>query len=58
LSKPYLFYGRPAYKIDTDNEIRTDEYLNPICFIIKRNCVKKSQRIFPFDSGAFLNRVC
>ena len=35
----YFFYGRPAYKLDNENPIITDEYLFPVCFIDRKSVV-------------------
>lgn len=53
----YFFYGRPAYKIDNENKIITDEYLFPVCFIIDSSIVNNVKRIYPFDTGAFFKEL-
>lgn len=53
----YLFYGRPAYKIDFNNgNMRGDSLCCPISIILKPNSHIKIKRIYPFDSGGFQKR--
>ncbi|WP_145984275.1 hypothetical protein [Bradyrhizobium nitroreducens] len=49
----YFFYGRPSYRINS-NEGATglDHYL-PVCILFRSNAVAPIKRIFPFDSGGF-----
>jgi hypothetical protein len=50
----YLFYGRPAFKVEVDNPEQrvVDEYL-PTALILEPSVVSRIERIYPFDSGAF-----
>jgi hypothetical protein len=50
----YLFYGRPAYKKHSSSQISKYWEL-PTVFILDYDVVKKG-RIYPFDTGAFMNR--
>lgn len=45
----YLFYGRPAFRWDTPH--------SPIVFVFKTDARFQPVRIFPFDSGAYDNKL-
>lgn len=52
----YFFVGRPAYKYTSD--VSTSSYWElPCCFIFEFAAVSDVKRIFPFDSGAFSNKL-
>jgi hypothetical protein len=52
----YFFVGRPAYKYWSDG--REAEYWElPCCFIFEFATLQNIKRVFPFDSGAFHNRL-
>jgi hypothetical protein len=51
----YLFMGRPAYKL-TPNENPSDWQL-PVVFVVRFSKPPPLKRVFPFDSGAFKNRL-
>jgi hypothetical protein len=49
----YFFYGRPSYRVNSD-ELPTslDHYL-PVCLLFRSSSVSPIKRIFPFDTGGF-----
>lgn len=49
----YLFYGRPAYRVELEERPSQLYSSLPVCFIFKPNCISALKRIYPFDSGAF-----
>lgn len=49
----YLFYGRPAYRVNSQRLSSAIDAYAPVCFILRPNGVDPPKRIFPFDSGAF-----
>lgn len=51
----YLFYGRPAYRVAADASATRLRAALPVCFVLDRKCINNERRIFPFDSGAFIN---
>ena len=52
----YFFVGRPAYKYRSDE--REAEYWElPCCFIFEFEALKSVRRVFPFDTGAFHNKL-
>lgn len=53
----YLFYGRPAYKLNTDGKATSQSMRFPVCFLVKNSYVKIAKRVFPFDSGAFAREM-
>jgi hypothetical protein len=53
----YLFYGRPAYRKNSNEPSVSITSFAPICFLIRPDADLSPLRIFPFDSGAFLNGV-
>lgn len=50
----YLFYGKPSYR-STDRHSSRDMGRFPVSFVIRNKRLVDITRIFPFDSGAFLN---
>ena len=52
----YFFYGRPAYRAKDGNNARL-EFEWPIVFIFDPTKIPDIKRIFPFDSGAFADRI-
>lgn len=46
----YFFFGRPAYKWETEGD--ASDWELPVCFIFEY-AIKDAKRIFPFDTGAF-----
>lgn len=53
----YFYYGKPSYPVGEKlEEYRTDLEYAPVCFIVdfKKVSIYKA---FPFDSGAFVNKV-
>ncbi len=49
----YLFYGRPAYRVNSQRLSSAIDAYAPVCFILRPNCIAAPKRVFPFDSGAF-----
>jgi hypothetical protein len=52
----YLFYGRPAYRANTDKVIAL-EGSSPFCFIFSNDLIQSAERVSPFDTGALSNRM-
>lgn len=52
----YLFYGRPAYYVSNNIKSRMDSVYFPVCFILKPDKIKMGA-VFPFDTGAFANKM-
>src|SRR6202040_3163431 len=52
----YLFYGRPAYRAKEGNNARL-EFEWPIVFVFDAEKISGIKRIFPFDTGAFVQRL-
>lgn len=53
----YMFLGRPAYRPNYDEDATSLGSYFPICLILKKDISVKPKRIFPFDSGAFINNL-
>lgn len=51
----YLFYGRPSYKLN-DDDAATKYWQLPTVFIFDAD-VCQVERLYPFDSGAFENKM-
>lgn len=49
----YFFFGRPAYKWDTEGDACDWEL--PVCFVFQYE-LEGMKRVFPFDTGAFFTR--
>jgi hypothetical protein len=49
----YLFYGRPAYRVNSQRLSSAIDAYAPVCLVLRPDCVASPKRIFPFDSGAF-----
>lgn len=49
----YLFYGRPAYRVNSQILSSAIIAYAPVCFILRPSTAERPRRIFPFDSGAF-----
>jgi len=50
----YMFYGRPAYRTkESASELLA--WNNPIAFIVDKSKARRVRKIFPFDSGAFID---
>ena len=47
----YLFYGRPAYRVNSQVLSSAIDAYAPVCFIVRPGSVKAPRRIFPFDRG-------
>lgn len=52
----YTFYGKPEYKSNINVNVNIDDY-SKICFILNAEYFKDFNRIYPFDSGAFINKT-
>jgi hypothetical protein len=50
----YFFVGRPAYKKELGEEAA--EWELPVCFVVQYD-ISSAKRIYPFDSGAFANKM-
>ena len=51
----YFFAGRPAYKLN--NADNPAPWQLPLVLVLKQSCLVTAKRIFPFDSGAFSNKI-
>lgn len=51
----YFFYGRPAFRPNSDAEPSSLQHYFPVCLIFKPDISIAISRVFPFDSGAFHN---
>lgn len=52
----YLFYGRPAFRPNSDAEPSSLKHYFPVCLIIHPTWAVTIKRIFPFDSGGFIGK--
>lgn len=52
----YFFYGRPAYRVNSEIENNAILGFAPICLIIDGTKLPTPTRMFPFDSGAFVGQ--
>lgn len=52
----YFFYGRPAYRAAAQAQSNGLDAYAPVCIVLKPEAAPP-HRIFPFDSGAFHNRL-
>ena len=52
----YLFYGRPAYRVE-DSTKSSLEHNWPIVFVFEPEKLKDIKAIFPFDTGAFFFKL-
>ncbi len=52
----YLFYGRPAYRVNGDGALKF-EAACPFCFVFDPSVIEQAAAIFAFDTGAFSNRL-
>lgn len=53
----YLFYGKPAYSVAQKvNGTRTDSLYAPCCLIFKNSEIDIA-KVFPFDSGGYMNGI-
>jgi len=49
----YFFYGRPAYRDDSQIKPTRDVGFYPICFVFRSGIIgPKAERVYPFDTGA------
>jgi hypothetical protein len=49
----YLYYGRPAYRVNDEEKAANNPGNLPFCLIIRPDSVGDLKRIYPFDTGAF-----
>lgn len=49
----YLFFGRPAFRPNLQEESASLAHYAPVCLILKKDFRISTRRAFPFDSGAF-----
>lgn len=49
----YFFYGRPSYRVNTEEAATSLDFYLPVCLIFNAASVTPIKRIFPFDSGGF-----
>jgi len=49
----YLFYGRPAYRVNSQVLSSAIDAYAPGCFILRPSTAQRPRRVFPFDTGAF-----
>jgi hypothetical protein len=49
----YFFYGRPSYRVNSDEAPTSLEHYLPVCLLFRSTAVRPIKRVFPFDSGAF-----
>jgi hypothetical protein len=50
----YFFYGRPAYRVTCDKSMRTSARA-PVVIMMSPEVSASRQRVFPFDTGAFVD---
>jgi hypothetical protein len=55
-SYAFFFYGRPAYRVGNSNVVKL-EVSCPYCFIFNPKLLKRANKFFAFDTGAFGNRL-
>lgn len=51
----YLFYGRPAFRPNVNGEPTSLQHYFPVCLLLNPGSLPRIERMFPFDSGAFVN---
>ena len=51
----YFFYGRPAYRTDATNQLRT-RAVQPVVLVLRPDLQQQGKRLFPFDTGAFASK--
>ena len=49
----YFFYGRPSYRVSSQEQTTNAKSMFPICFILDPSCVSVISDAYPFDTGAF-----
>lgn len=49
----YFFYGRPAYRVNSQRLSSAIDAYTPVCLILRPKSLTMPKRVFPFDSGAF-----
>jgi hypothetical protein len=52
----FFFYGRPAYRVDTGKVVKLEASC-PHCFIFNEDLIRRSNKVFAFDTGAFGARL-
>ena len=51
----YLFYGRPAYRVNSGGDPTSLRHHFPVCLVFDPSFEVEPKRVFPFDSGAFFD---
>ncbi|HAS3594620.1 hypothetical protein [Vibrio vulnificus] len=49
----YFFYGRPSYRVSSQEQTTNAKSMFPICFILEPSSVSTISDAYPFDTGAF-----
>ena len=52
----YLFYGVPSYRVADYKKVVTNDELLPVCFVLDLSGFTQIDKIYPFDSGAFIEK--
>jgi hypothetical protein len=52
----YFFYGRPAYRVSTDNVVKSERFC-PFSFVFKPELAQLAAATHAFDTGAFFKRL-
>ena len=53
----YVFYGKPSYRVPENGKASKDAGRFPVSFILKLEDNSAVSRVFPFDTGALINKV-
>lgn len=53
----YLFYGRPAYRVNASEEATGLSHYLPVCLIFPTTLPIDIERVVPFDSGSYAGRI-
>lgn len=53
----YLFYGRPAFRPHLTAEPTSLQHFFPVCLLLNPGSLPEIERMFPFDSGAFVRNA-
>lgn len=52
----FFFYGRPAYRVGNSDVVKL-EVACPYCFLFSPRLLKRANKFYAFDTGAFGNRL-
>lgn len=55
-SYAFFFYGRPAYRVGNSEVVKL-EVACPYCFLFHPRLLKRANKFYAFDTGAFGNRL-